>query len=571
MFGKLSEAKTLSLLTVTVLSIFASVACMQLIPKANATASYTGAAKPMEFYLHYVDAPVDVAGIQTKYLMNTTQWFGFQTQQEAFANSFYKPIGLPKIAVDFYLYPNLAGPVIFNGTWQVFIWANASAYKPTGFTLQFYEITVGGETLWDSGTRNPTVRSSIGEYIDVPVYNYNLSTPLTHAFSAGTTLQAHLEVNAGSSADTRIWYDSPSYPSKIILPAQDYARPLTIKTYAYDNSETNMFYNNWSDTQRIVIVQATVTDPFGGYDISRVNMTLLDPANSPIVYNVDMVRKSNGQWLTRFANTYEANWTYPSTAQLGNYTVKVSVVDNNGYYRYLTTGSFLPFIEHNDHIFQMGVIVYYNPSFHIVDDVDASLPNAQVYITWPNGTRESLPRYTDANGWISLAHVLPANYGFTILWKDIVVKQESIYVDSDGPYTVKTEVYELTVNVLGNNGAAVHGAYVVVYTQTGVGYGLDTTDVVGQAVFKLPKGTYTIEAHFSAEYWLKAVTASATETPVSVEFSKTTIIVLEEFPPPIWTTTGFLLLMALIGVSIFAALYIVFLSRRRVPRARKRA
>jgi len=570
MLRRLPEVKTPTLLTVLVLSIFVSTTSMQLIPNAEADASYTGVAKPMEFYLHYVDTPVDVAGIQTKYTMNTTQWFRFLSQQDAYGNSFYKPIGQPKIAVDFYLYPNLAGPVTFDGAWQVFIWVNGSAYKPTGFTLQFYEITVGGTILWDSGARNPTVTSGIGEYIDVPVYNYNLSTPLTHAFTVDTTLQIHIEVNAGSSADTRIWYDSPFYPSKLILPSQDYARPLTVKTYAYDNSETNMFYHNWSETQRKVIVRTTIIDPFGGYDINRVNMTILDPSISPVVNNVDMVRKSDGQWLTQFAHTFEANWTYPSTAQLGNYTAKVSVIDNNGYYKHEGTGSFEPFVEHNDHIFQIGVIVYYNPTFHIVDDADSSLPSAQVYITWPNGTRESLPRYTDKDGWITLAHVLPADYGFTVLWKDVVAKQETVSVDSDGPYTIKTQVYQLTVNVLSNDRAAVHGAYVIVYTQTGVGYGLDTTDSEGEAVFKLPKGTYNIEAHYSGEYWLKVVTATATETAVTVESSRSIIIVLEEFPPPIWTTPGFLLLMALIAVTIFAALYIVFLSRRAVPAARRR-
>ncbi|HKZ94024.1 MAG TPA: hypothetical protein VJ249_05525 [Candidatus Bathyarchaeia archaeon] len=570
MFRKPSEVKTLILLTTIIISAFAYVSLAYFIPKAEA-ASYTSAAKPMEFYLHYVDAPVDVAGIQTKYIMNSTQWFRFLTQQDAYTNSFYKPVGQPKVAVDFYLYPNLAGPVIFNGTWQVFIWANSSAYKPTGFTLQFYEITVGGATLWDSGAQNPTVTSSIGEYIDVPVYSYNLSTPLTHAFNAGTSLQVHVEVNTGSSADTRIWYGSPFYPSKVILPAQDYARPVSVKTYAYDNSETNMFYYNWSDSQRIVTVRANVTDPFGGYDIYRVNMTILDPAQSPVVDNVDLVRMSDGQWLTRFANTYEANWTYPSTAQLGNYTVNVSVIDNNGYYRYQDIGSFGPFIEYNDHMFQMGVIVYYNPAFHIVDDVDSFLPNAQVYVTWPNSTRDMLPRYTDANGWVNLTHVLPANYGLTILWKDVVVKQTTVYVNSDGPFAIKTEVYQLTINVLGNNGAPVHGAYVIVFTQTGVGYGLDTTNAAGQAMFKLPKGTYNTEAHYSGEYWLKVVATSAAEPAISVESSTSTTIVLEEFPPPIWTTTGFLLLMALVAVSMFAATYIVFLSRKRVPAVRRRA
>lgn len=570
MFRKLSQAKTLTFLTLIALSVFTSMSLMHVAPKAEA-ASYTGAAKPMEFYLHYVDSPVDVAGIQTKYVMNTTQWFRFPTQQEAYANSLYKPTGQPKIAVDFYLYPNLAGPVTLDGTWQAFLWMNSTAYSPTGFSLQFYEVSVGGATLWNSGSLNPTVTSSIGRYIDVPVYSYNLSTPLTHAFNAGTSLQVHVEVNAGSSADTRIWYDSLLYPSKLILPAQDYARPLTVKTYAYDNSETNLFYYNWSDSQRIVIVRATVGDPFGGYDVYRVNMTILDPAQEPVVDNVDMVRKSDGQWRTIFANTYEANWTYPSTVQLGNYTVNVSVIDNNGFNRHQETSTFSPFIEYNDHIFQMGIIVYFNPAIRVVDDVDSPLPGAQVYVTWPNSTRDALPRYTDNNGWINLTRVLSANYEFTILWKDVVVKQETIHVDSDGPYTIKTEVYRLTITMLGNNGVAVHGAYVIIYTQAGVGYGLDTSDAAGQAVFRLPKGIYNIEAHYSAEYWLKVVTTSTTETGISVEASTSNTMVLDEFPPPIWTTTGFLLLMALVAVSIFAAVYIIFLSRKRVPSVRKRA
>lgn len=569
MFRELSQAKTLTLLTVIALSMFTSMSFMRMAPKAEAS-SYTGAAKPMEFYLHYVDSPVDVAGIQTKYVMNTTKWFRFPTQQEAYANSFYKPDGQPKIVIDFYLYPNLAGPVTLDGMWQIFLWVNSSAYRPVGFSVRFYEISVGGTTLWDSGALNPTVTSSIGKYIDVPVYSYNLSAPLTHAFSAGTSLQVDVEVNAGTG-DARIWFDSSLYPSKLILPAQDYARPLAVRTYAYDNSETDLFHYNWSDSQRIVTVRATVGDPFGGYDVYRVNMTILDPAQVPVVDNVDMLRKSDGQWRTTFANMYEATWTYPLNAQLGNYTVNVSVIDNNGFYHSQETTVYSPFIEYNDHIFQIGIIVYFNPAIHVVDDVDSPLPGAQVYVTWPNSTRDALPRYTDSNGWINLTHVISASYGFTILWKDVVVKQERINIDSDGPYTIKTEVYQLAITVLGNNGVPVHGAYVIIYTQAGVGYGLDTTDAAGRAVFKLPKGTYNVEAHYSAEYWLKVVTTSTTKTGITVEASTSNNMVLDEFPPPIWTTTGFLLLMALVAVSIFAAVYIVFLSRKRVPSAKKKA
>jgi hypothetical protein len=188
------EIKAVNLLVL--ISILISVFLVFTIPIVGS--AYTGISKPKEFYFHYVATPMAAGGTETKYLMNTTRQFEFLTQQEAYDNSFYKPIGLPKIVIDFYLYPNFAGPVKIDGTWQIFIWVNGSAYKPTGFMLNFREITIGGNVLWDSGPISPEVTSNIGEYIDVPVFNYNLSAPLTHVFNADTTLLVEVEINAGN-------------------------------------------------------------------------------------------------------------------------------------------------------------------------------------------------------------------------------------------------------------------------------------------------------------------------------------------------------------------------------------
>jgi len=555
--------KTLNILFISVLLLISLATSIRMIQTTKAEASYTGAAKPMQFYFHHLTNPVTVAGLETKYIMNTTRQFSFSTQQEAHANSFYKDVGLPKIEVDFYLYPNLAGPVTIDGSWQVYIWVNASAYKPTGFTLQFKEITTGGNTVWDSGPTNPIVTSTVGSYIDVPIYNYNLSTPLTHTFSAGTTLFVGVEVNAGSSADTRIWYGSESYPSKIVLPAKDYARPADVKTYSYDNTETNLFNYNWSQSQRTVIVRANVTDPFGGYDIYRVNMSILDPAGSPVLKDVDMSRSSDGQWETAYSLMFEANYTYASTAKRGNYTVIVSVIDNNGYYKNLDTGTFEPFIEQFTHTFSIGVIRYFNPAFQIVDDVGDPLPNAQVYVNWPNGTRDTLPRYTSFNGFINFTGLPTATYGFTILWKDVLVKQTTIDLSSDGPYIIRTDVYQLTVEVLGNDESAVDGAYVIAYTQSGVGYGLSITDETGHAVFKLPKGIYDIEAHYSSVYWLSGITAMANKTDVKLDSTKTEVVSMAEFPPPIWATIGFWLVLIPILAVVAIVIYKLILKPKR--------
>jgi hypothetical protein len=545
---------------VVLISILTSVLLVFTFPTAKS--AYTGVAKLKEFYFHYVDTPVAAGGTETKYVMNTTRQFEFLTQQEAYENSFYKPIGLPKIVIDFYLYPNFAGPVRLDGTWQVFIWVNGSAYKPAGFVLNFREITVGGNVLWDSGTITPEVTSNIGEYIDVPVSNYNLSAPLTHVFNPGTTLLVEVEVNAGSSAETRIWYNSPLYPSKAILPAQDYARPVTIKTYTVENHQTELFYYNWSESQRKVIVRTNVTDPFGGYDIYRVNMTILDPTGKPVQDNREMFRVSGGLWQFDYSHIFEATWPYQASALVGNYTVAVSVIDNNGNHQQSLTGSFNPFIEEETHVFTIGIIEYYDPVFLVTDDTGDPLPNAQIYLTWANGTKETYPRYTSTNGFINLTHVPVGDYAFTILWKDKIVQQATIHVDSNSVYTIKTQVYKLTMNILDKNGNPVHGAYVIAETVSGVGYGLDISDATGIVSFKLPSGDYQIEAHYTTDYWLTMVKTNGS-TPVSVTESTTKDIILTGFPPAIWTTIGFILAVSSISIAV-TAIAIFYLIYRRM-------
>ncbi len=543
---------------VVVISILASVFLVYLVPTVKS--AYTGVAKPKEFYFHYADTPVAAGGTETKYLMNTTRQFGFLTQQEAFENSLYKPVGLPKIVIDFYLYPNFADAVRIDGTYQVFIWANSSAYKPTGFVLNFREITAGGSVLWDSGTIVPEVTSNIGEYLDVPVSNYNLSAPLTHTFNADTTLLVEVEVNAGSSAETRIWYDSPFYPSKAILPVQDYARPASIKTYTTENHQTTLFYYNWSENQRKVIIRANVTDPFGGYDIYRVNMTINDPTGKAVQDNIEMSLISGELRESEYSHIYESTWSYEPTAVVGNYTVTVSVIDNNGKHQQVLTGSFSPFIEEETYVFNIGIVEYYDPAFLVTDDIGDPLPNAQVYLTWANGTEEKYPRYTSSNGFTNLTHVPVGDYGLTLLWKDKIVGEETIHVDSTDVYTIRTEVYRINMNVLDKNGNPIHGAYVIAETVSGVGYGLDISDSNGMASFRLPSGDYEFEAHYTTSYWLSTIRTKG-NTSVSVVESSTEVVVLTGFPPAIWTTIGFILAISSIAIAL-TAISIYFLVYR---------
>jgi len=539
--------------------------------------SPNGAAKPIHFYFHYLATPVYVAGTDNHYVMNTTKLF------QVYNNSFTKPEGQPKLIVNYYLYPNLAGPVTINGTWQIFLWVNGSALKPCGWTIRFYERDLGGGRVWNSTISNPIITggpTGSPGYLDVPIYCYNLSTPLPlfHTFSTGNTIEVEVEMNPSGAITCQVWYDSASFPSKAILPCQDCARPISIKTYDTNYAETEIFQHNWTQSRRKVIVHANVTDPFGGYDIYKVNATIFDPSGQPVLENVDMTRISDGLWLVHYLHTYEANWTYPETTILGNYTAEVSVVDNNGYYHFLEYGTFSPYIEYAIHIFNIGIVILYNPSFKVVDDVDITLLGAQVYIRLPNGTTNTLPLYTNNEGVINLQQVPSGNYTFTILWKDVIVQQTTQHVDSDGPYTIKCRVYQLTANVLGSNGSPVHGAYVVVYTQAGIVYDFKMTDSAGHGVFQLPSsdiqviGSYNITVYYSATYWLAAVTVEATKSLVSLTSSDSVTITLTDFPPSIWMTPGFWVIIALIIAVVLGIIGLLhkkgILFRRKTEKAK---
>jgi hypothetical protein len=91
-----------------ILIITAVIVSSQYAALALETSTYKGSAKPMAFYFHYLDPPSKVGGLETKYIMNTSRSFRFNTNRLAYTGSFFKPVGLPKLSVNFYLSPSRA-------------------------------------------------------------------------------------------------------------------------------------------------------------------------------------------------------------------------------------------------------------------------------------------------------------------------------------------------------------------------------------------------------------------------------------------------------------------------------
>jgi len=281
------------------------------------------------------------------------------------------------------------------------------------------------------------------------------------------------------------------------------------------------------------------------------------------------VRPLANAWITASVGEYVALSDYTNTTGWIDAQIVGGTYNLTATWQGVVVNSTLNFLVDTNTTMVLNCEVY-DPSFLFVDDVDSPLPEAQVFIESPNGTKSTLPLYTALNGFVNLAQAPAGDYGFTLYWKGVEVLQAIQSVSSDGPYTIKCEVYQLVVEVLGNNGAPVHGAYVIVYTEAGIVYDFKMTDATGKAITKLPVGMYKIEVEYSTTYWLTGVTANATEPLKEVTSSGSVTVTLTDFPPSLWTTVGFWLLVAVIIVIVLGAIGLLYkrgvIFKEKVPK-----
>ncbi len=406
------------------------------------------APKNMTFYLHYVSNPPTVGGTTTNYVFNTANHF------QSFKNNDYKAVGQPKIVLDFYLAPALAGGVTLNGVWEMVIFANSTALHPATWGLEFWEKGASGAVLWDSGAISPTVTggpSGSPGSVDSPVYGYTLSTSsLSHTLQAGSTLQVELTINTGSTVPLRVWYDSPYYPSRLVLPSEEYATPAGVVTEDANGTARSTFFTFWRADQRQVVVKAPVIDQYGGYDIARVLLSIIDPAGRVSVDNASMLKTTGTGSSLQSGYSYAFN--YSSSQIQGNYTVRVYVVDNNGLIKFQNTGTYSPFVERATVVFSLGI--QYQVTVNVVDSHHAPLAGAVVSFVVsgvPFASGKTGPSGS------TLFTLSTGVYQVSVTWEGVVVANESASVVNKSSITIVADVFSPTIIFRASNGAPVSG------------------------------------------------------------------------------------------------------------------
>lgn len=408
--------------------------------------------KNKTFYMYRVEDAVDVGGRTTKEMYNTTypEETGSKTEESFF-----------QVLVDWYLYPELAGDVTLGGSSTLNVWARASVDGGAELTYELYEVDPDGEEeLIAEGEEERFIETEWGSHeipIEIDEYTVSEGSSLKVTFDlwgdASTAYEiaygGHIEEDENMMADTNV-----------TLPTYDYLRVPGVHTEDHEGEVTNLF--NPDAENKDISMHANITDPFGGYDIRWVNLTLVGPDG--VIFDDHAMERTYG-YFDSYISTYELPWDYTDQPE-GTYEITVRAVDQNGMLAYEETGSFEGHEEYGEHSFVIGGLDHY-VNIRLEDDHGEILEDTEVNLKVGADTTFSTDT-TDEEGIVNFT-VANATYEITVIWQDVEVEtnrtldvEEVGDRDSDDPFDLTAGIYYPTLEILDREDVSVQDANVYI-------------------------------------------------------------------------------------------------------------
>lgn len=349
-------------------------------------------------------------------------------------------------------------------------------------------------------------------------------------------------------------------PNGIVLNGES----MTITTGNYSTFDSSLHYDLFlKGTAGQYTAVVSLTDNSGNKDqrtmsftlgpVHRLTTRIVDSRSNPLPGSV-LSASTNG--FQSFSGAANASGIVDGMVVGGNYTLKVSWEGVEVYQGLFSISS--------DALLTVNTQVYY-PTFVVVDDKGQPLPKAPVTIAYPNGTLGPILT-AGANGTVKLVRVPAGGFRLNVQWHAVTVYDGVFDVRSDGPYPVRSSVYQLATTIRDGQGTGVPGAYVVLYSLQDQIMGFNVTDSSGVAVFKVAAGTYKVEAFYSAVQQSGTIKTDVTQTQVLVDSSRS-IEVSVDTGGPVSTSTSTFLILSMVLVAISAAA-VTYFGVEKVPRWR---
>ncbi len=288
-----------------------------LAPVGTVAAQSSSEAKAKVLYFQNATATI---GGQSEFLMNTSLPTTGEVVEE---------FNDAQRSFRWFIDPPLAGDLVLNGTIRAFLWVRYLNAKGDGTTfltlgLGLYAHKDGAvTTILDEGdAANKDTHSFVTSHFSEYTVDADISPAVT--VEAGSRLEVVLVLDSNATVTKRIAWGSDDFPSRVAVPAVTRIAVSQIRALNETDGEPAFFQSDDNIT-----FNATITDPFGGYDIVWVNLTLEAP-DGTLLFDQEPMAQTTGN-DTSFASTFALNW--PDTPKMkGTYNVTVETADKTGFH-----------------------------------------------------------------------------------------------------------------------------------------------------------------------------------------------------------------------------------------------
>jgi hypothetical protein len=437
--------------------------------------------KEKTFYLHTLNETRNVGPITTQHIMDSIV-----------GDSGDSITSNMRIIARWFLFPELAGSLRLEGNMSLILWYKASG-NPDGatWTLTINELDKDGnvQLIQTTQLKLPADPTAMTETSIIAFLN--------HTLQLGSTLEVHINIKGNSATDYTIAWGNSTYNSRVILPARNYIRIVPAAEGGIWTLNSQLQAQSNFDPQaenKTIFIRVKVTDPFGGYDIQWVNITVKAPDGSviPTLSNVSASKISG--YFNSFESDFQVSWNYSGYPE-GRYNITVYALDKNGYLSFIGTGGFGVHLEVDDSgVFFIGappLEVY----IRIFDGDGEPLGGAVVKVIL--GGEEQASGTTNSTGYVKV-NLDSGNYRVEVWWQQTLVGWKGFFADrdwpSDEPFTMTVAVFQVSFRAIDVRGAPLEGAALSVCFPNGnvTGEPLIADEQGIISLGRSPSGTYGV-------------------------------------------------------------------------------
>ncbi|MGC8655975.1 MAG: hypothetical protein ACP5TG_05750 [Thermoplasmata archaeon] len=439
----------------------------------------------LTLYMHNSVKPYYVGSTPALNLLNTVN-----DTNNSWKNTGKLDTGLHYVSVQFYLYPQLMGNLVLNGSPVLDIYLNQTGSSSGGsISYSLYSLSPNGSSSL-IGTSSAFALSNV-KYGSTPSLEIiPFGSPISYNVPENYSIEVQIVISGTSSNYYGIWWglvDGTYYFSSLNLPVSSYLNVGNISTYV-KGSAVSVLPRTGNTTAMVV---ANISDPLGTYDFANWSVNFKLENSTTTLISSDM-KTMTPLVYTRSYELYYFEFNYSSLSP-GKYIISVNVTDNT-YHNLLNQNTGSGYYGRNafgfSYIWIGGkpVSVY----LQVLDSSNNSVQNATIKIFSSNTFIEQ--NITNISGFSEFELNSNSSYIAIIFFEGVNVGKFTFNVSSNSSiYTFKTLIFSPTILIEDYSGRSVSNALTYLISPSGYHYPLIVSGANGTVYLReAPIGNYSI-------------------------------------------------------------------------------